>query len=692
MKSAVLAILCVLLAAAPAAAQFSADIASPGAAEQLRLGVQAFHRGRYAQSILLFEKSLAYQPDSALIQYWLGRAYYQSGFEETALRAWGPILSAPDAPPFLTARAEFIRSSRALDQLPRDLSYVEVERYKGRQGNATLFLRPSTIISQRDGTTLVVGHGSNEVVTLDSSGLVRKRVTGGLPGLDRPFGAAELPDGTLFVSEFEGDRILRIAPDGSTRSIGSKGRGPGKFLGPQYLACDDAGYVYVDDYGNNRICKLDSDGKYILSFGDRQDASGFPGLESPAGLVVKDGTVYVADSLRKSVFEFDGNGNYLGVLAEGELHFPEGLALWQAGSALLVADTDRIVSIDLSSETLSMVYSPPDRHARIVDAVPDHNGNLIYCDFDASAVAVISESSQIAAGYDVEIERIMSDAFPVVDVDVSVRDRSGAPVVGLRGGNFYLTERLSTTKQFDEAGKAVVRREVVIAPAAEQKLIGIGQLAHDSRIALVLERSPALTARSDELRSALTDLYTSLAAAGLSRPLVFTAGNVPARQAASDVSAAMRAALAPAEGAGHFDAGIRLAATSLLPSGARDAIVYVGTGDIDETSFVGTSLSELGAFLKNNGLHFYAVVLGIPSAPLRYLAQASDGAIYSASRPRGLGDLAADIVSSPSGRYRLSFTSKADPGFGRAYLSIGVEAYLYKKSGKDELGYYAPLK
>ncbi|MDA8427178.1 MAG: tetratricopeptide repeat protein, partial [Treponema sp.] len=555
MKSAFLAILCAFLAVAPAIAQFSTAIDSPGAAEQLRLGVQAFHRGRYAQSILLFEKSLAYQPDSALIQYWLGRAYYQSGFEETALRAWEPILSAPDAPPFLKARAEFIRSSRALDQLPSDLSYVEVARYRGRQGATTLFLRPSTIISQRDGAMLVVGHGSNELVSLDSSGVVRKRDTGGLPGLDRPFGAAQLPDGTLFVSEFEGDRILRIAPDGSTRSIGSKGRGPGNFLGPQYVACDDAGYIYVSDYGNDRICKLDSDGNFVLSFGQRQDASGFPGLQSPSGLVVKDGTVYVADSLRKSIFEFDGDGNYLGVLAGGQLHFPEGLALWQAGTALLVSDTDRIVSIDLASETLSVVYTPPDRHSRIMDAVPDHNGNLVYCDFDASTVTVISESSQIAAGYNVQIERIMSDAFPVVDVDVSVRDRSGAPVVGLRGGNFYLTERLNLTKQIDEAGKAIVRREIVIAPAEEQKLVGIGQLAHDSRIALVLERSSALSARSAELSSALTDLYTALGGAGLSSPWVFTAGNVPARQAAPDITTAMQVALAPASGLGHFDAG-----------------------------------------------------------------------------------------------------------------------------------------
>ena len=692
MKALLTIVLLALFVTLPATAQFSTDIASPGAAEQLRLGVQAFHRGRYAESILLLEKSLAYQPDSALIKYWLGRAYYKSGFDETALRIWDPLLAAPESPPFLRAKVERLRASRALGLGEGDYSFVEVARYEGRQGNATLFLRPSTILPMRDGSTLVVGHGSNELVTLDSSGVVRKRDRGGLSGFDRPFGLAALPDGTLFMSEFNGDQITRIAPDGAMRQIGSKGRGAGQFLGPQYLASDDAGYVYVSDYGNNRVCKLDSDGNFVLSFGSRQDDSGFVGLESPAGLVVKDGIIYVADSLRKAVFKFDSDGNYLGALAEGHLHFPEGLALWESGGALLVADTDRIVSIDLSSEALKLVYASPDRHARIVDAAPDHNGNLIYCDFDASAVAIISEASEIAAGYDVEIDRIMSDSFPVVDVDVSVRDRTGAPVVGLRDGNFYLTERLHRTTQSDEAGRTVAHREELLVPGADQSLVGIGQLVKDSRTAILLERSAALSARSEELRSALSDLYASLAAAGFAPASLYTAGAVPALEGATDIASALRVALAPTGGTGRFDSGLRLAATSLLPSGARDAVIYVGTGLIDDSSFASTTLSELASLLRNNSLRFYAVVLDEPSDSLRYLAQQSGGAIYSAARPRGLGDLAADLASSPSGRYRLRFTSRADGGFGRSYLAVGVEAYLYMKSGRDELGYYAPLK
>lgn len=82
-------------------AQYDSVLQSPGAAEQLRLGVQSYHRGHYAESVLLFEKALAYAPGTALIEYWLGRAYLKSGYEETALRVWAapPRRAGPAALP-----------------------------------------------------------------------------------------------------------------------------------------------------------------------------------------------------------------------------------------------------------------------------------------------------------------------------------------------------------------------------------------------------------------------------------------------------------------------------------------------------------------------------------------------------------------------------------------------------------------
>lgn len=671
--------------------QFNSVLASPGAAEQLRLGVQSYQRGRYAESILLFEKALAYDPGEPLIEYWLGRAYLKSGYEETALRVWKPLLDSPAPPLFLKAKADSIRNSRAVSPNAGSYDYVEVQRFEGKSGGQTVFERPSTIIPRPDGSLLVVAHGSNRLVTLDSSGVVSRRDQGGLAGFDRPFGAAYLPDGTLFITEYNGDRVSRIAPDGSSKTFGKKGRQADGLIGPHYATTDGDGYLYVVDFGNARVSKFDDQGGFVLSFGAKSPDGSFPGFSSPTGIYVGDDVVYVADSIAKAIYTFDRSGNYLGAIAAGALHLPEGLSPWKAGRALLVADTDRIVSIDLDSEAVTELYKATSKKARIVDAAIDYNGNLVACDFDASTISVLSDASALASGYDVEIQSVDSSAFPKIVLDVIVRDQDGAPVVGLRDGNFYLTETVRSSTQTDEGGKAAIHTLETIQPASNVSYLGSGDKAADSRSVLVLERSADMSAQRESQRAALTELYARLQEQGAQGPSLVTAGPSPALQPAG-LTSALRVALAPASGRGRFDLAIRLAATTLLPSGNRNAIVYLGSGAVDEASFSGTTLAELAALMRNNGIRFFAVVLAQPDPALRYLAQRTGGDILSASRPRGLGDLAAEIDSAATGRYRFSFISKAETSFGWGYLDVGVEAYLYKRSGKDELGYYAPLK
>lgn len=693
-KKPIALLLAVLVAASALNAQFDPSFASSGAAEQFRLGVQAYQRGRYAESILLFEKSLAYEPNQKLISFWLGRAYLKSGFDSTALRSWSSILADPSAPPFIRAKAEALKSRRSASDLVDDSAvYVETARFDGQKGKTVYFQRPSAILPMKDGSVMVVAHGSDEILRIDPNGVIRDREKGGLQGFDRPFGLAPLPDGSVFVTEFNGDRISRMGGP-KPLTFGSKGRGDGQLLGPQYAACDDDGYLYVGDYGNARIVKFDPEGKFLFAFGAKGE--GFPGFVSPAGIAVREGVLYAGDSYRKAVYRFDLSGNYLGVMAEGILHFPEGLAFWKDGRALLVADTDRIVSIDLESETPTVVYQSPDRKARLVGAAGDYNGNLLACDFDASAILVLTEAPLIAAGYDVEIERVFADAFPKVSLDVTVRDRLGHPVVGLKSPNFHLSERIVKDSTVTERGKPVIRHEESLIPVAGMELVGSATAPTPVRVSFLLERSAAMGQYRDAARTALASYIGAFDGKAQASFSLVSAGALPAQEVLPGGSIAdlTKALLKPAGAPGRFDLGLRLAATSLQPTGPRDAVVYLGTGSVDEGSFGSMGLSDLAACLRNNSIRFYAILFGDQpaSGALRYLAEESGGAVYQASRPRGLGDAATDLVGSASGRYRLSYVSSADSAFGERYLTVAAEAYLYEKSGRDELGYFAPLK
>jgi hypothetical protein len=120
----------------------------------------------------------------------------------------------------------------------------------------------------------------------------------------------------------------------------------------------------------------------------------------------------------------------------------------------------------------------------------------------------------------------------------------------------------------------------------------------------------------------------------------------------------------------------------------------MGTGRVDPSSFGAATLSELAAFLKNNGIRLYGVIFGEDRVDdsLRFLVEETGGLLYPAARPQGLAELPETLATAASGRYRLRFTSKADSGFGESYLGLSVEAYLYKKSGRDEAGYFGPRK
>jgi DNA-binding beta-propeller fold protein YncE len=692
-KAVLIALMLGFLAMTGASAQWTTELKSPGAAEQMRLGVLAYHQGRYAEAILLFEKSLAYDPGAPLTRYWLGLSYLRTGYEATALKALEPLLDLADAPSHLRSLVESLHLRRSLGASEAPPRYVESTRFEGRKPQSPAFLRPASILPLADGTFMVVAQGSSQILRMDPNGVVKERITGGLSGLDRPFGVAELPDGTIFISEFNGDRIARISK-GQSKLFFSSGRGEGQLLGPQYLAFDDAGYLYVCDYGNSRIVKFDPSGAFVLSIGA---ASGdFKGFASPSGIACVSDVVYIADSAAKAIYRFDASGNYLGTLAQGSLHFPEGLSTWNSGRALLVADTDRVVSVDLETERVDELYRSPDAKPRIVGAVADHNGNILACDFDASVVSVLSEAPSLAQGYQVSIDRIDATLFPKVRLQVSVRDRTGQPVVGLSASNFYLSESLHGRSASGAKGSGEIRITESIAPAAKVVFEGSGNISTVFRTVALIDRSKAMDLYADSLRASLVDLGTAIGTRG-SLGLVL-AGSSPVLAAkpspGPDLRTLVRALQTATGGESRFDLGLRQAADVLLPGEVRDSIVFFTTGSISDASFQGTSISELGSLLRNNGIRFNAVIFGEarPDPSIVYLAQVTGGSILSAARPRGLGDLADLLEGAPSGRYAFSFESADNPEFGTRQLFVAVEAYLYQKSGRDELGYYAPLK
>lgn len=108
-----------------------------------------------------------------------------------------------------------------------------------------------------------------------------------------PFGVAVGPDGSVYVSDRELNRIQRFSRTGRLlQVIGSTGSGPGQFLSPWGLATDRRGNLYVADLNNYRVQRLTGSGQFLDSFGQGI-------LQSPTYVAVDAAChVYVSDYRR----------------------------------------------------------------------------------------------------------------------------------------------------------------------------------------------------------------------------------------------------------------------------------------------------------------------------------------------------------------------------------------------------------
>ncbi len=646
------------------------------AREEFRLGVQAYNRYSFNEAILSFERALSYLPGEPLILEWLGRSYYRSGMEDTALRQWQSAMEMYQGGTggrlLLASRIETVRNRRSLfPELDLDARYVESGRYPGKNDEVILYRQPTSILAQDDGSAWIVAYGSNEIVRIDVNGIIRQRLRGPINGFDRPYDIARGPDGKLYVSEYRGGRISVLSPDGTWLSyIGSKGRGDGNLVGPQNLCIDKHGYIYVVDYGNVRVAKFSPEGQYLLSFGSKSGS--FPGLRSPTGIAVRDNQIFVADSISREIYFFDQNGIYQGTLVREGLHGPESIRFTENGK-LLTADTNRVLIIDPDTGVVRELGAVGSSRIRIVGIDTDRNGNILAANFDAGEVSILTRMDDMASGLFVQIERVVSDQFPLVTLEVQVQDRMRRPLVGLDTNNFILSEN----------GRVV----------AEQQFLGASYKSNNTDISILIERSPRMRTMQDDLAVAVRD-----ASAAATRVVsVISAGEQPVKErigSAALLQTAARGQSASYTDRWHFDLGLRLAATDLLPGEKKRAVVFITSGTIGQLGFERYGLSELAAYLANNGIVFYAVIVGgnAPDPEIQYLCSQTGGEAVPLYRPEGIKPVIEGLKRRPNGTYLFQYRSGLPTDFGRAYLPVEAEVYLLERSGRDATGYFAPLE
>ncbi len=644
------------------------------ASEEFRRGVQAYYKGAFNEAIVQFEKALAYLPDDNLILDWLGKAYYKSGLEGSALSYWNNASENGYGGLLLENKIEIVRERRVSgESTDKVLRFSEAGAFPGDfQGNL-IFSGPVAVQPNYDGTMWVAAYNTNELILLNQNGKVINRVEGPINGFDRPSDILRLHDGKLLVSEHEGDRLALLDSDGRfERYIGSKGRGTGELVGPLYLAQDYLERIYVTDYGNRRVDVFSKEGDPVFFFGT--SGSDFSGLKGPTGIAIIDERVFVADDYSGSIYEFDRSGNFMRELVEpGTFKKPESLEYWNG--SLIVCDSNRIVSVDSDSGALFEYVRTGNAPSRVTSASPDVNGNVIVTDFTANEVYVMSKVQELVGGLFVQIEQIDASKFPEVTVELRVENRHRQPLVGLQEENFYLTENMR--------------------PVSNLKMLGAASNNTEADITIIIDRSLKSDIYNREIESTVREIAASMKG-GVLR--IISAGSIPAVEYVGNPDAigdfSLSALKTNLTSSAACDLAIRLASNDLINAAKKRGIILITAGNDSHLSFEKYNLAELTAYMSNNSISFSVVQLDQVALgeELSYVADSTSGSVYYVFRPQGLADVVKDIIELPQGIYQLSYTSALTTNFGTNYLPLESEVYLLNRSGRDETGYFAPLQ
>ncbi len=151
-----------------------------------------------------------------------------------------------------------------------------------------------------------------------------------------PQGVALDNTGNLFIADTDGQRIRKIATNGTISTVAGNGssgfNGDGStatsalLANPQGLAVDTAGNVYIADTSNGRVRVLSSSGSittvagnYVTFSGDNSPAT-FATLNAPISVAVDNsGNLFIADSINARIRKVAADGTISTIAGTGSL-------------------------------------------------------------------------------------------------------------------------------------------------------------------------------------------------------------------------------------------------------------------------------------------------------------------------------------------------------------------------------------
>jgi DNA-binding beta-propeller fold protein YncE len=203
----------------------------------------------------------------------------------------------------------------------------------------------SAVAVNRKGEVILFHRGKRPLLVLDADGNILRSWGDDL--IVSAHGLRVDPGDNVWVTDWQGHRVFKFSPEGKVLLVlgtGKPGDATDQFNKPTDIGFGPANEIFLTDgYGNSRVMKFTSEGRFVEAWGKRGTGEGEFNL--PHSVIVDArGRVLVGDRENDRVQIFDTNGKLLEIWKG---FAPYGLAFDKEGR-LFVADAraHKVLAVD----------------------------------------------------------------------------------------------------------------------------------------------------------------------------------------------------------------------------------------------------------------------------------------------------------------------------------------------------------
>lgn len=641
--------------------------------EYFQKGIRAYHNTQYEYAITNFLKSLSYKEDNDKSRYFLGESYRKAGYNENALFAWNSLLAMGYNDRGLKNRISYIYNKRGmLNNILIDKEFILREDIKGFYDDKSflLFIKPTQITVDKNNHYFITSFLTGNIVELDSNLQFVRNYLAIYPKIEKPYGIAVDKEGFLYVSDFKNDMILKINSMNMVENkIGFKGIGKGALLGPKNIIFDDEENLYVSDSGNKRVSKFKKNGEFLFNFGAEDSGEGE--LKSPSGLYYNEMKIYVADRDNDRIVVFDTNGNFLTSFGNERLDKPYDITRDSIGRFLILCK-DKVWVYEKENELWYVIDNIGNRLKRGHSIVTDKENNILITDFDSSRLFVLSLEKQRYSNLNVNIERVYSNKFPDVHLALTIENDEGKNPIGLTTKNIQVYEN----------GKYI-------------SLTGMGWTEEKNKnndILVIYDKSKTMNKYTKDLKAVMNNwLINAGDRTNVGLMSVFDDNPIIENELGS-TRLSILDSIDYKKGADFTDKGaaIKYGIYHILPRFSKKSIILVTDGNSTGNDFEKFKVEDCVEFAINNDIKIYVVSFGDGAlTPIyKYISKKTKADYYRVYQRDDLQNLFKRIEESRGSELIISFISRSNSRFGDEPINVQVETNYNGIKGIGKTIYY----